>query len=858
MRERSTLMSDKRRLGSILLVCVLVATSIFVAFPLTVPKVKAQTVQHLNSTFAEDGVSPYDVDGVRDGVVHWDVNMDHWIMDNYTVNIGDTLDIPALYFMGNPLTGHEITFKEDNIMIHVYGTLITHTDDDPFTRTLFYGEGVVNWKGIYFYPNSEGCIIDCTFMGASHGVLFSSDNTGSSKILAPGINMSTFMDMGKYGLRVRGATGYLNMESCSFIDTYNSAVGCEISGTDLNVKGCTFSSHGNNTPSLFIRYCKPYVQQCAFVGNNRPGSAVLIGKEANGTILDNCDFEQGAAGDYFVSVEGSIPLLVNCTFDTSKGELSVLANESYDNLTAHPAIRNPTAKGNPSFWDDSFDNSTMNAIGNSSVTLQWYMNVYVDDPDGNLIENAPVWVEDRNGDGAQPPSKQTASSPPHSPGEEGWAKWFVCTELIQYNTSVTYYSPFKVSAENNSMKGYAFPEVTMNMSKEIVVTVPFNPTPNVPPIVSSLPTPFGVQTGYITIDFMLEDPNPGDDGNLSVLVEFSTDGSFWRPATAAPGSDLDFLSNNTLYHFIWDSANLRDLENTYSATVFIRITPYDRAGAGTPRQTGTFTVDNEPPILVSGPTVEVTNTTAIINWTVHENADAVVWYGLYPDLVDEASNSSGTTLQSVKLTNLQPGRNYTYVINSTDAVGNKFSSYLSMEFYFETEVHIVLYQGWNMISIPPSPPNPLIEAVLAPIAGQYEAVQWYDPTDPDDPWKHYKPGKPDGNDLNFILPTMGFWIYMKNDAVFIPDQEVPPSDSSLFIPLVKDWNFVGYPSVTTRDVDTALGGVPYDMVQTYDAATGQWLSYDPNTGSGDLTEMELSRGYWIHATADHNWEVYYV
>ncbi len=39
---------------------------------------------------------------------------------------------------------------------------------------------------------------------------------------------------------------------------------------------------------------------------------------------------------------------------------------------------------------------------------------------------------------------------------------------------------------------------------------------------------------------------------------------------------------------------------------------------------------------------------------------------------------------------------------------------------------------------------------------------------------------------------------------------------------------------------------------------GRRFNYDPNTGSGDIMEMELGRGYWIHATADHDWAVDYV
>ncbi len=209
----------------------------------------------------------------------------------------------------------------------------------------------------------------------------------------------------------------------------------------------------------------------------------------------------------------------------------------------------------------------------------------------------------------------------------------------------------------------------------------------------------------------------------------------------------------------------------------------------------------------------------------------------------------------MNLTGLQPGRNYVYVVESTDALGNKFSS---STFSFETEIHIQLYEGWNMISIPPYLSVMNTEDVFASIDGDYDIVQTYIAFDPDDPWKHYKVGKPYGNDLPYITDLMGLWIHIKNATTFIPDHKDPTTDpwfTHTPIELDVGWNFISYPSVKPRLIDNALSGVPYDMVQTYDAATGQWLSY--NGTSGTLTQMEMGRGYWIHCTSSYIWNVYY-
>lgn len=861
MYRRQDGKGHKNQFKSIILIYMLIALSLIIVVPLNLPKVTAPPpITHLASAAAEDGVAPYDMDGQRNYIVVWDQNADHWITDNYTVEADHTLNIPPLDYMGDPSIGVEITFKTDDIKIDVFGTMLTNSHINPFARTLFWGEDTIEWKGIHFQPGSEGNITECLFKGADSSVIFDClywppSNTLWSTMLAPGITRSTFTDMGRYGVQLFRPLGYKNIEEVTFHETYNTATGLYVSGMDINIINSDFISHSNKTPSLIINQANAFISQSSFYGDNVPGNLVRILENSNGTIFDRCRFQDGPPDYPYIRTQGSSPFIDNCSFDTASGQLSVSAEERLGIIPSHPIIRNPTAL-TPGFWGDSFDNSTMNATGDSSITLQWYMNVNVIDPDGNPIENAPVWVVDRNENSSEPSYKITDI--------DGWVKWFIVTELIQYNDSVDYFNMFNVSALNNSIMGYAAPEAFMNMSKEVTVIVPFNPIPNSPPVVSWLYTPVGMQSGPVSIEYILEDLNPGDDGNLSVKVYYSLDGLGWRLAAQVPGGDPSSeLMNDTLYSFVWDSS--LDLPDTYNETVYIMIIPYDRAGSGTSDQTGNFTVDNLKPKFLSGPFVDVTNTTAIINWTVHEPADASVWWGVWvngsvSDLTTETYGSTGSTSQSVTINNLQSGRRYSFIINSTDSGGNSGSSYPGNSPYtFETSILIQLYTGWNMISLAPNPINSNIDFQLSSISGQYDAVQIYDSLDPDDPWKHYVPGKLMGNDLTDLFPYSGIWIKMKNNAVLRVNHVIPPnSQPDYVIGLIFGWNFVGYPSVVTRSVDVALAGVAYDMVQTYDAYSGKWFSY--NGISGDLTVMELGRGYWIHCMppAGDIWEIPYI
>jgi hypothetical protein len=658
-----------------------------------------------------------------------------------------------------------------------------------------------------------------------------------------------------------GALGYTNiiqpLGDNTFINS-STGIGLEVSNQFLNISNDVFfENHGPGFSSLHIVNATVSVSPAQFIDQDVAGNAIFIeGEGSNDTVVDLCSFNQGQPGEHFIRVDGASPLIRNSTFIgiSPSGPLTVIANDL--TYPGQPILRNPNPPGT------FFDNATINATGSSSVILQWYKDVYVEDPDGNPIPNAPVWIVDSLGNPAQPPSKIANAM--------GWAIGFIVTELIQYFNTRDIFNPFNISAENASMFGYITPEETISQSIEFpilnTVIVPFNPIANIPPLVSFIDlVPPGVQSGQVTVQFRLSDPNPGDDGNMSITVEYwdPTD-SNWVPALLDPSSDTDNLNNDTLYTIIWISNDATQLPDFYDTGVDIRITAYDKAGIGGNLTTGPFTLDNKAPTFLTGPVVTVTNTTALIEWTVDETAEARVWYGLTltPPVFTFTTEVIGNTgmSQSVQLTSLQPGRNYTYAINSTDPEGNKRSSYGVIDLSFETEIHIQLYKGWNMISIPPFLQGVSISDTLANIAGQYDALQMYDVLDPSgDPWKHYLLGKPFGNDLLFLDDIHGFWIHMKSDAVLIP-KHTDPTTGPIFpgytsVPLWAGWNFVGYPSVVDLTTNTVLSGVPYDKILTYDEGSGNWLTYDGSSGS--LTTMKMGKGYWIYVNMDYSWDVDY-
>ncbi|UCE38237.1 MAG: right-handed parallel beta-helix repeat-containing protein [Thermoplasmata archaeon] len=173
--------------------------------------------------------------------------------------------------------------------------------------------------------------------------------------------------------------------------------------------------------------------------------------------------------------------------------------------------------------------------------------------------------------------------------------------------------------------------------------------------------------------------------------------------------------------------------------------------------------------------------------------------------------------------------------------------------YFPIENYTLLKRGWNLISLPLIQNNQNLTKVLESIDGYYDAVQWYNITDTNDPWKHYKVGKPYGNDLSQINETMGFWIHITQpgDTIFLYNGTQPTVSQT--ITLHPGWNQVGYPSLRSYNRTEGLNNLTFDQevdsILTYDAATQKWKVIS----SSDY--FEIGRGYYIHAKTKCEWEV---
>ena len=167
-------------------------------------------------------------------------------------------------------------------------------------------------------------------------------------------------------------------------------------------------------------------------------------------------------------------------------------------------------------------------------------------------------------------------------------------------------------------------------------------------------------------------------------------------------------------------------------------------------------------------------------------------------------------------------------------------------------VNIDLTSGWNLISSPLILSDPSPSAVFSSVSGNYGDVFAYDGCDTADPWEWFNPGIP-GNDLTAVSHQLGYWVDMTSADILSLSGEHPLETT---INLCQGWNLIGYPSVVTQPIETALSSIAghYSLVKQYKASDfdDPWKVYNPSAPAdlSDLKEMVPGYGYWIYITTE--------
>jgi hypothetical protein len=441
-----------------------------------------------------------------------------------------------------------------------------------------------------------------------------------------------------------------------------------------------------------------------------------------------------------ISVHGSYPTVEKTTFVNNptaihleEGSTMDLINSTVTGGDTHIELDDDSHMVS---LNSSFDRGKVNFVDDlSTLTIKWFMHVYVRDNVGDPVAGALVNVENATNEVIQ--TQLT--------GLDGYVRWIVCTECVMDKSGSVLYTPHNASASKDVLTGYADPEPTMDISKRVDIFLNLN----LPP-----PPPTGLRIEII-----------GSDIRLSWLAPDTIDLSHYHIFRAGSPFGFDFTTP-----WVDTSLNMDPLDgqvnplrlswnHTGSATdpnsYFYVVRAVDGSGQN---DSNTFTVGKFVIPLVAGwnsasvPFIQadtsissvLSSISGFYNIVQSYNAFEGSWHSTSDDLT-HIDRTMGLWIH------MKEARNLVLVGEVPTSTTIELSA---------------ANGGWNFIGYPSFLEKP-VDEVLFSNTGFYDAVRVYYGDDTTDHWKHYEITKPpELNDLDLMKPGYGYWVHVTMDYPF--------------------------------------------------------------------------------------------
>ncbi len=206
-------------------------------------------------------------------------------------------------------------------------------------------------------------------------------------------------------------------------------------------------------------------------------------------------------------------------------------------------------------------------------------------------------------------------------------------------------------------------------------------------------------------------------------------------------------------------------------------------------------------------------------------------------------------------------------VKAVDAAGNEDSFEFSFKSAERKAFGLKLIAGWNAVSLPANPIDPMIESVFTDAA--VDMVAGWDASDPAKPWSiaTRMEGEWSTNEehatLNKIHARYGYWVHSKGfitqrvklvGGISRTDPEVTPPDL-VSIPTLPGWNFVG---VIDQDGDQTQDDFGEDLMNNgtmvkagdYLGSNKRAYTWDPIRSKFDIIAsgdaLEIGDGIWVY------------
>lgn len=169
------------------------------------------------------------------------------------------------------------------------------------------------------------------------------------------------------------------------------------------------------------------------------------------------------------------------------------------------------------------------------------------------------------------------------------------------------------------------------------------------------------------------------------------------------------------------------------------------------------------------------------------------------------------------------------------------------------EQDILLYKGWNFISLPCVPVNPDMSIILKPIWSHLKSIWAYN-TGTNSWIRHVAGDAYYLNNLKTMEVGKGYWIEVSQDVIlnivgkFIQDPRIM---------LKTGWNFVGFNSASPLSLNHAMGSIQYKSIHAYDNINREWLGQATLNPQflNRLNYLEPGKGYCIYVNANCIWDI---
>ncbi len=220
------------------------------------------------------------------------------------------------------------------------------------------------------------------------------------------------------------------------------------------------------------------------------------------------------------------------------------------------------------------------------------------------------------------------------------------------------------------------------------------------------------------------------------------------------------------------------------------------------------------------------------------------------DNVSDVENN----VYTVGLRDLEVG-SYELKVTGTDDVGNDLSDSYKFKVVPRDPYEIDLIPGWNLVSVPGTPIDSGIGAVMgstneAGIVLAYQDDEWLTAVNDQGTWR---------GTLTDIVGGYGYWV--QTTAFETISTLIPETDTSSILPtaqVIEGWNLLGVVDVQQADAgkapsdneeaDDYFSNFDWRVAYAFNTSSNQWTK--TLKGVGDEDEILNGKGYWVWSTEE--------